>query len=175
MIPLGICLDYDTCKRLSFDRFKETVKEYLCCDDRQTEECIRFRYNQIRPTRTGQIFTTQMTKKWKAGITKANVQSPQGKVLPFGHFNTKDIRTLRSCLEFWAKNPEYMSKYNEPSFFFMEDDLKEREEKERENMLRSMDPDGLLPKEREMRDREIAAQEWGDRIEMSIFGKIISR
>ena len=57
----------------------------------------------------------------------------------------------------------------------MEDDLKEREEKENENMLRSMDPDGLLPKEREMRDREIAAQEWGDRIEMSIFGKIISR
>ena len=116
-MPLGICLDYDTCKRLSFDRFKETVKEYLSCDDRQAEECIRFRYNQIRQTRTGQIFTTQMTKKWKAGITKANVQSPQGKVLPFGHFNTKDIRTLKSCLEFWAKNPEYMSKYNEPSFF----------------------------------------------------------
>lgn len=136
---------------------------------------IRFHYNQIRPQRTGQIHTTAMTKQWRPGVSKGNILAPNGLIYPYGHFDLQNPAILEQYNEFYDKNPEYLFKWNEPSSFVIEEELKLRKEMEIERMLRSADPDGLLIKEREAIERERDAQEWGDRIEIAIFGKIISR
>jgi hypothetical protein len=63
----GISLDFTTCQRISFTRFKDQVLAYL---NNSKLPPINLRYNKIRNNKTGEVVTMQTKKKWQPLITK---------------------------------------------------------------------------------------------------------
>ena len=80
-------MDFLTSQRLNWIRFSKEIDDYL---SENNNPPMNLQNNQIRPARTGKIYTTISKKTWQPLIMKGNVHK-NGKIYPFGYFDQKSF------------------------------------------------------------------------------------
>jgi hypothetical protein len=110
----GLTLDYTTCKRLNYERFRQMVVQYYSKDG-EAPNCMNLQYGKIRSSKTGDVQTVETSRCFRPLITKG-LTLTDSSIVPFGYYDPKDEYCLRSYMDFIKNNPNYEWQAGEPFY-----------------------------------------------------------